>query len=490
MLDQLRSLAFGSPVTVGKALDRPPEGLPNFGLQGSGRTRLAGKAGARHIQAYGGTDAIDWVMDCVDLISQTASNAEYHFERNGSRLTGLQTFGQLLDDGTAPPDLTRLFERPNPFQDYTELLELAIIDFLLAGEFMWLKFKMDDKGRPLALYRLAPPLIEVELNKSGYPDKYIYTLPGGKPVEYDPAEVLHVKRPNPHNPWRGLGVIAGAPRMYDLELAQVENAAAYYERGTRLSGVLESERSVPDSTWQKIKRQFIAMWSGKENAYSVAMLQKGIKYNPISNSAADAMMVEMMEQTKARIAKAFRVPLPMLGEVGSSVDRQAAREAQRVFDNKTMRPFLNRLQSQISLGLTQAWDVDFKIDYEYEMPIEDKVNLASGAGAIPGLQVRDLRALMDLPPLEATLGPAGKEIDDIVLNLPGEDQADGGHADPPLKGEPGRKPKRESTRAFPRDGKLPGGTAAIQPRRSAKALLDDIQDVRDRIEGGEYGTEA
>lgn len=484
MLERVRSVVTGDRSPVVKALPGP-ETLPNLGISGyAAKRRLTGKTAERHMQAYGGTDAIDWVMDCVDLIAETASNADYHFERGDQKLAGTGRFGPLTTDGSAPPDLVKLLDRPNPFMDYTELIELAIIDFLLAGEFMWYKFQPDDLGRPQALYRLAPPLVQIELDNRGVPGKYIYTIPGGQPVEFAPRDIVHVKRPNPHDPWRGLGVIAGGPRVFDMDLAVTEQAARYYEQGTRLSGVLESDRTVPPSTTEKLRAVFRSYFGGPDNAGLVPVLDRGMTYNSISATAEDAQFVAITEMSKDRIARMFRVPLPLLGQAASgSGAGQAAKEAQRTFDNKTMRPFLNRLQSQISRTLTQAWGVDFIIDYEYQMPIEDKYNLAQAAAAVPGVQVKDLRTLLELPALQDQ-NEKWKEIDDMILNMPGQGSASG-HPDANLAGEKGRPPNPGNRQAFPADGTVPPTAAVIKPPQSgiaAKALLDRIDDLRDSLD--------
>jgi len=465
-----------------------PQAVPNLGLGGTPTKRLDGKSAARHMQAYGGTEAIDTAFNCTRLIAETASNAEYHFERNGKKLAGTGKFGKYSDQGEPPPDLAKLFKRPNPFMDYTEFMELALIDLFFAGEFMWLKYAPDLQGKPLALYRLNPAFIDIEL-KGGLPVAYVYTVPGGKPVRFDPTDIVHIKTPNPHDPWRGLGIIAGAPRVFDIELALTESQAAYFERGTRLTGVLEADRGVPPNTWEKLKVEFAALYSGAANAFSVAMLERGIKFSPISANAAEAQFEALANMSKERIARMFRVPLALLGEAAQGETQSAQQEAQRIFDEKTMRPLLNRIQSQISAALTQAWDIDFVIDYEYALPLEDRLNLAQAMATVPGVQVKDLRALMDLPPL-AEQKKEWAEIDDMILNMPGQG-SDVGAPDANLAGEKGRPPLPGNRQAFPKDGTVPSTAAVIKPPQAgiaAKAmdgddLLAQIEEAKKSLGG-------
>lgn len=466
-----------APAPEGKAITTVGGQPDIYGIEGRPGRRLSNRAAARHSQAYGGTDAIDWVMDCVDLYAQTTSNATFHFERDGKELLAHKTPADPDASVEAPQDLVNLFERPNEQQDYTELIELAVIDLLLAGEFIWYKFESNAFGKPQQIFRLSPAAVQV-VPGATTPEAYIYTAPGGgRPQEIDPADIVHVKRPNPHDPWRGLGVIAGGPRAYDLELALTEQMANYYEQGTKLSGVLESERSIPPTVFDKIKKQFSNLYSGARNAYKVAMLERGLRFRSISATAQEAQFVEVSKWSRDRISTAFRVPGPLLGDMAGA-DRQAVREAQRIFDNKTMRPFLNRMQSMISKGLTQAWGVDFVIDYEYIMPIEDRFDLADRLATLPGVRVREVRAQVELEPL-------GDERDDIVLNLPGLDRAAGGHPDQPIGTEPGRTANPANTVPFPAPGQpLPASADASKAIRDIRGKMRELRSTLAEIQNG------
>jgi HK97 family phage portal protein len=298
-------------------------------------------------------------------------------------------------------------------------------------------------------------------------------------VRIKPEHVIHVKRPNPHNQWRGLSVIASSPHAMDVELAVTEAMKNYYDNGAAPSGVLESDRSVPPSTWKKIKRQFRQFYQGKQASGEVMMLERGLKWNPMGGNASDAAYKEISELSEKRIAKAFKVPLPLLGEVGGT-DRQSIREAQRIWDNKIMRPFLNRIQKQVSLQLTQAWDLDWYIDYEYIMPIEDKFDLADGAASLPGVMVDEIREQVDLKPLAEVEDPPdnAEKIGKTVLNMPVEDPTGGrggpGNVNRPLSDQPGRQPNGENVPNFPANAQV----AKSDIDRAVRDAIDRAQALR------------
>lgn len=472
-------MAFGT-----KALyaDRDYGGNP--GVYPNPRSSISNRSARTHGAAYGGDQPIDWVYDCVGLIMETASNAEFYFERDGKRMKKPDDTAGDKDALDAPKDLCGLLESPNPYMDYVEHIELSIIDLLLAGEFIWLKYGIDDEGKPQALYRLSPALVEVVADPNKFISRYEYTPPGAsEPLKFRPEEIIHAKMPNPHNPYRGLGRIAGGPRTYDVELATTESLAQYYEQGTKLTGVLSSERRVPEPVFNRIRRQFANMYSGARNAYKVAVLESGLRFSPLQSSAADAQYDNLSRLSRDRILAMFRVPKPLLGNMEDSNYKMA--EAQRVFDTKTMRPLLNRIERIITKGLTEAWDVRFRIDYQYVMPDEDRLKLAEVFATLPGVKVSEVRK-------QAGLDPLGTDEDNIVLNMPPtpeEKAAELAAKFPPLGAEggrpplPGNRPPGVPAGAGQprRRGTLPTSQARIRERASQRKALDDVQERLDPL---------
>lgn len=444
--------------------------------EGRSRTPFGQREAGRHLQAYGGShDAIDWVMDCVRLIVETAGNAEWFLrDADGNKLVKHKLPDTPKDAKEAPFLLTKLIEEPNPFMDYEELIELTLIDYLLVGNSYWLKWRTNDAGQPLALYRLAPPFVKVVPGSFGV-EAYQYQLPSmEKPLVLPPELIVHFKQANPHSPYLGLGLVKGGSRMLDLELALTDTQASYYEKKAQPSMVVQSERRVPREVFKRLQNQLRQMYGGPKNAGAMMVLEAGLKYQSIAPSAADAAFEPITTLSRDRILSMFRVPGSLLG-IPDATGKVS--DSQRVFDQKTMRPLLNKLQKAISRGVTSAWALDFFIDYDYIMPVEDRIRLTSSFAVIPGVRVREVREYAGLEPL-------GDERDDIVLNLPGENGTvlnhDGGLADRSLAGEAGRPPKGSNTAAFPAPGgalpqnSLASRATATNSSQSAKKSVDDI----------------
>ena len=104
--------------------------------------------------------------------------------------------------------------------DYEELIELLVIDLLLVGNAYWFKWRTNEKGQPLALYRLAADSSKVIL--VGPRPAWATSTPCPAPASAsrpDPAERHDPLQALIHSPYYGLGIVQGGGRPLDLELA-------------------------------------------------------------------------------------------------------------------------------------------------------------------------------------------------------------------------------------------------------------------------------
>jgi HK97 family phage portal protein len=452
-------------------------------FQQSGKPGLISQREAsRHSDALYGSQAIDWVMDCVELYAEAVANADFHFEEGADRLWLPDEADKPDGAKLADPFLAKLFEEPNPFMGYEEMMSLLVMDLLLVGNAYWMKWQTFDNGKPLALYRLAPPFVRIQPGPYG-PLGYEYDVPGQKkPLKLGVDEVVHFRRPNPHHAHYGAGKILGGGRSLDLELALTEHQASYFEQGTQPSMILESERRVSKDVWEKLRKNMRTRYSGPSNAGKLLILEAGLKATSLTPNAADAQFVALTKLSRDRIFAMFRASPMLFGIIDEPAGGVKVSDVRREFDNSVLRPFMNSIQKQITRKLTQpAWDVKFKIDHEYIVPREDQIKLAGDFASIPGVMVKQVLAFLGLPPT------GDDSIDDLVLNLPGDNGLPGdtrnGFPDMPLPGEPGRPPKRDNTAAF---GTVGGGSrpdlvSGARARRPSEKKAITIEDALERL---------
>lgn len=475
----------GRPVgLVDLNLGRIPGKNPNSGVNGG--LRLGQKSAARHTTAYGGEQAMDWVMDCVRYTADTVANAEYHFEKKEPP----QAEKKPGESAEAPKGLIDLLEQPNPYLDYIEMMELLVIDLLLVGNAYWMKWRTNEKGQPLALYRLAPPYVEVSTKPWGI-GSYIYQIPNADKIEIDPSEVIHFKLANPQaaDPFYGMGIISGAGRAADLEIALTDSQGSYWENHAMPSVTVQSARRVPRDVFKKIRAQLHARAQGPRNAGELLVLEAGLELKAINPNAVEQAFAVLSTLSRDRVFSWFRMSPKLVG-LGDERNNDKLSEIQRQYDSKTARPLMNKLQTKIAKELTQAWELDYVIDYEYQLDPSEQAKVGGEFAKLPGITIDESRKF-------GGLGPhPDKEIGEMTINLPGEEGGTGAPGDPTekgipdrgLPGEAGRPPNPGNTRAVPKKGQpMPKGAKARRAKPSQGKSLTEILSAISELPEGKAG---
>lgn len=455
------------------------------GRGGSSRGLTSQRQAMRHSSAYGGEQAIDWVYDAINLYSDAAASAEYRLEKpDGTQLVRFKTDGTSPDAEQGPEALYRLFDKPNPFMLYSELVRLLVIDLLLVGNGYWYKWQTDDAGQPLALYRLAPSYVKIKTDPAG-PVGYEYQPPGAKePLVINPEDVIHFRRPNPHSAWYGMGVIQGAGRAMDLELSITDTMASYYENRAEPSLIIQSERRVPREVFNKLRTQLRARAGGSARAGEILVLEAGLEASTLSSTAATALFEELSTLSQQRIYAKFRAHPALFGQPSSNQGNDKVADIRREFDNSALRPFLVFLAETITAGLAESFGCKFVIEHRSTFPADELVKVVGMLAALPGIKIREIRAQLKQLGISESTGDS--TIDNFVLNLPGPQAdengniidpvtgkkvavADAGSADRNLPGEAGRPPNGENTSGF--------GSAG------GKSIEDLLEELKERADG-------
>ena len=82
------------------------------------------------------------------------------------------------------------------------------------------------------------------------------------------------------------------------------------------SGVLEHPGTLKDPS--KVRDSWSQTFGGSANSHKVAVLEEGMKYTPISISPNEAQFLETRKFQIDEIARIFRVPPHMVGDLEKS----------------------------------------------------------------------------------------------------------------------------------------------------------------------------
>jgi HK97 family phage portal protein len=202
------------------------------------------------------------------------------------------------------------------------------------------------RGYPIALYPLLPDRVSVERETKS--QQIIYTYHGEKgEVKLRKGEILHI----PGLGFDGLigySPIAMAKDAIGMTLAAEEYGSRFFANGATPGGVLEHPATIKDI--QRVKDAWNAEYRGAGNANKVAVLEEGMKYHAIGIAPEQAQFLESRKFQIAEIARIFRVPLHMIGDLDKSSFSNITQQSLE-FVMYTLNPWVRRWEDSMQAAL-------------------------------------------------------------------------------------------------------------------------------------------
>jgi HK97 family phage portal protein len=243
----------------------------------------------------------------------------------------------------------------------------------LAGNFYGLLDGVkSDTDQPRAIYPLNPGRVRVKLNKTTFPfkiDHYEFTI-DGKIYKFQPYEILHLKYPDPGDPFVGIGVVQTVPVWIDSDNYAMEYNRKFFINGASVGLYIETETNV-EGNIERIKRGFRDNYTGNENAHKIPVLPKGAKLEHTGVTHKDMDFGNLAEATRDRILAAFRVSKTILGTAESDTNRATAETADYVFSKRTIKPKMLLVISYLNEFLVPRYGDDLYLTFIDPTP-EDK----------------------------------------------------------------------------------------------------------------------
>ena len=287
------------------------------------------------------------VYSCVRILAEAVAGLPLHLYRyteDGGKEKAIDHPLYLL-----------LHDEPNPEMSSFVFRETLMTHLLLWGN-AYAQVIRNGKGEVVALYPLMPNKMSVDRDQSG---QLYYTYQRstdeaptmeGTTVVLRPSDVLHI----PGLGFDGLvgySPIAMAKNAIGLAIATEEYGAKFFANGAAPSGVLEHPGTIKDPV--RVREAWQSQFGGSSNSGKVAVLEEGMKYTPISISPEQAQFLETRKFQINEIARIFRVPPHMVGDLEKSSFSNIEQQSLE-FVKYTLDPWVVRWEQSIQRRLLAA----------------------------------------------------------------------------------------------------------------------------------------
>ena len=303
-----------------------------------------------------------------------------------------------------------LHDEPNPEMSSFIFRETLMTHLLLWGN-AYAQIIRNGKGEVIALYPLMPDRMTVDRDGNGrlY---YKYrksnddapTMENGS-VILATSDVLHV----PGLGFDGLvgySPIAMAKNAIGLAIAAEEYGSKFYANGAAPSGVLEHPGTLKDPA--RVRDSWNSTFGGSSNSHKVAVLEEGMKYTPISISPNEAQFLETRKFQINEIARIFRVPPHMVGDLEkssfSNIEQQSLEFVKYTLDPWVIRWEQALYRTLLSEEEKKTYFFKFNVEGLLRGDYQSRMQGYATARQNGWMSANDIRELEDLDRIPAELG--------------------------------------------------------------------------------------
>ena len=334
------------------------------------------------------------VYSCVRILAEAVAGLPlnlYRYTEDGGKEKAIDHPLYLL-----------LHDEPNPEMSSFVFRETLMTHLLLRGN-AYAQVIRNGKGEVIALYPLMPNKMTVDRDSQG---QLYYSYQRGtdeairdknQTVILRPSDVLHI----PGLGFDGLvgySPIAMAKNAIGMAIACEEYGAKFFANGAAPGGVLEHPGTIKDP--QPVRESWQSTFGGSGNANKIAVLEEGMKYTPIGISPEQAQFLETRKFQINEIARIFRVPPHMVGDLEKSSFSNIEQQSLE-FVKYTLEPWVIRWEQSIQRTLLSTHEkaryfVKFNLEGLLRGDYQSRMNGYATARQNGWMSANDIRELENL----------------------------------------------------------------------------------------------
>ena len=301
-----------------------------------GQTNITSAAGERidEWSAFG----ISAVISAISLLADSVASMP------------LRTF-KIENGKRVATDLPYILKQPDIDSNEYELIHQIVASMALHGN-AYVHLDRDKKGEIIGLVPLHVYQMQVLPTGDQTGRKYLH-LGNEIPAE----DLIHMRWFTPPQSLVGVSPLIQSRNLIGLAMAMDRHLGQFYAEGATPSSILETDQKLTNEQAQIIRNTWEATHKRHRRP---AVLSDGLKWKPITTSAADQQMIETREQLIRDIARVFRIPAHLiLASGGDTQTYQNVEQASLNFLTHTITPWIRRVEIGLSRVLPDGTDIAF-----------------------------------------------------------------------------------------------------------------------------------
>jgi HK97 family phage portal protein len=370
----------------------------------------------------------EWVYRNNDVIAQEVSKIELQLFA-----VGLKS-GEIVFDEVQEHPILDLLDKFNSTTTRMDGFYTTQSHKKLTGDAFWL---LDRNGKSIENIFILPP-DKVELNLGDPTDgtanlveSYTYKDNiDGKYIEvtYSRDDIIHFKKPNPKNPFRGYGAVEAIADTIDADNLTNLTQRNFFDKGAISNFVLTTDAKLTQDQIKRLRAEFRAMYSGAKNAFQTMIFGNGLKPASVGFSNKDMQFLDLLTWYRDKIMIGFGNTKASIGII-DDVNRASYDGSYAGWLRSTVKPDMDAIVATVNEFLVPLYGNNLVLGYKDPVPedstedVQDAVQLKN-AGIIKVNEAREMVGFDAVPdgdvfmPASSVGTPTDLKIPDPALAPP------------------------------------------------------------------------
>lgn len=296
------------------------------------------------------------------------------------------------------------------------LIKMMVVDMLLYGNGL-AYIKRDANGVPTELVYCEHGSYNIHYDKMTK-DLY-YTITGVPSGRVEPINVIHLIK-NSKDGVNGVGILTYAKNTLELSKYTEKTSKEYFSSNCHLAGVLSTESRINTAQQREQIRDSWLQANGN-NGSRIAVLEYGMKYQPVSSNAKEAQMLESRLFNLQEVARFFSINPVLLGDLTHS--SYSTIEASLLeFVMHTLEPYIilieNELTRKLILPSEKALYIDLDDNFILKSDKQSQANYLTTLKNAGIITINEARQQLGLNPIDGgdVLMVNYTNIDNNIIN--------------------------------------------------------------------------
>ena len=256
----------------------------------------------------------------------------------------MRQLGDRFDEERNHPAARVMIEQPNETMSSVDFRELMISRAVLWGNACAAILRNELTREPVELLPLPPESTEPEYGDDGrlFIVSRIKSSSGENEEWVIPyQDVFHIRGLSTDGLW-GLSLFDVARNTIGHGIALTKHGATSFKNGGRLNGVITMDSVFRDPDQKRaFRRDWEHLHSGVDNAGRIAILENGMRFEPMSMNHQDSQWIDAKKLDREEIAGLLNLPPHKLGVMSNATLGNIA-EQNQIYLQSSLQRWLNK----------------------------------------------------------------------------------------------------------------------------------------------------